>query len=117
MHMLAERENIVYIDTAMLRCSLNTSLTKRAPSLVPQTVLMLPALFVLLLRLSAVLVDAQLMAPTHNYNVSSPVTNGPYVVNQMLPCTYRLFADVDSSCKYNRFGTCYTYIRKLKPKM
>ncbi|KAL1933162.1 hypothetical protein VTP01DRAFT_8840 [Rhizomucor pusillus] len=58
---------------------------------------MLPALFVLLLRLSAVLVDAQLMAPTHNYNVSSPVTNGPYVVNQMLPCTYRLFADVDSS--------------------
>ncbi|KAI7902797.1 uncharacterized protein BX663DRAFT_510520 [Cokeromyces recurvatus] len=40
---------------------------------------------------------AQLTAPTRNYNVTSPVTNGPYVVGQILPCTYRLFPDVDSS--------------------
>jgi hypothetical protein len=40
---------------------------------------------------------AQITAPTRNYNVTSPVSNGPYVVGQILPCTYRLFADVDSS--------------------
>ncbi|KAG0172685.1 hypothetical protein DFQ30_009912 [Apophysomyces sp. BC1015] len=32
-----------------------------------------------------------------NYNVSSPVRNGPYVVGQVLPCTYQLFPDIDSS--------------------
>ncbi|KAG2237158.1 hypothetical protein BDF21DRAFT_388413 [Thamnidium elegans] len=42
-------------------------------------------------------VIAQTTAPTRNYNVTSPVSNGPYVVNQILPCTYRLFSDVDSS--------------------
>ncbi|KAI8381251.1 uncharacterized protein BYT42DRAFT_513541 [Radiomyces spectabilis] len=42
-------------------------------------------------------VSAQLTAPTRNYNVTSPVSNGPYVVGQILPCTYRLFSDVDSS--------------------
>lgn len=42
---------------------------------------------------------AQTTAPTRNYNVTSPVSNGPYVVNQILPCTYRLFSDVDSSGK------------------
>lgn len=42
-------------------------------------------------------VSAQITAPTRNYNVTSPVSNGPYVVNQILPCTYRLFSDVDSS--------------------
>ncbi|KAI7864712.1 uncharacterized protein EV154DRAFT_180478 [Mucor mucedo] len=42
-------------------------------------------------------VTAQITAPTRNYNVTSPVSNGPYVVNQILPCTYRLFSDVDSS--------------------
>ncbi|KAI9485524.1 MAG: hypothetical protein EXX96DRAFT_11094 [Benjaminiella poitrasii] len=41
-------------------------------------------------------VTAQLTAPTRNYNVTSPVSNGPYVVGQILPCTYRLFSDVDS---------------------
>ncbi|KAI8992329.1 hypothetical protein BDB01DRAFT_717221 [Pilobolus umbonatus] len=40
---------------------------------------------------------AQITAPTRNYNVTSPVSNGPYVVGQILPCTYRLFSDVDSS--------------------
>lgn len=40
---------------------------------------------------------AQVTAPTRNYNVTSPVSNGPYVVGQILPCTYRLFSDVDSS--------------------
>lgn len=44
-------------------------------------------------------VIAQTTAPTRNYNVTSPVSNGPYVVNQILPCTYRLFSDVDSSGK------------------
>lgn len=42
-------------------------------------------------------VSAQITAPTRNYNVTSPVSNGPYVVGQILPCTYRLFSDVDSS--------------------
>ena len=40
---------------------------------------------------------AQITAPTRNYNVTSPVSNGPYVIGQILPCTYRLFSDVDSS--------------------
>lgn len=44
-------------------------------------------------------VSAQITAPTRNYNVTSPVSNGPYVVSQILPCTYRLFSDVDSSGK------------------
>lgn len=46
---------------------------------------------------AAALATAQLTAPTRNYNVTSPVTNGPYVVGQILPCTYRLFSDVDTS--------------------
>ncbi|KAI7874554.1 hypothetical protein K492DRAFT_137687 [Lichtheimia hyalospora FSU 10163] len=41
---------------------------------------------------------AQLSAPMRNYNVTSPVSNGPYVVDRILPCTYRLMSDVDSSC-------------------
>ncbi|KAI8069972.1 hypothetical protein BC940DRAFT_223268, partial [Gongronella butleri] len=36
-------------------------------------------------------------APTHNFNVTSPITNGPYVVNQILPCTIRVFSNVDTS--------------------
>ncbi|ORX61434.1 hypothetical protein DM01DRAFT_1274392, partial [Hesseltinella vesiculosa] len=36
-------------------------------------------------------------APTHNYNVTSPISNGPYVVNQILPCTIRVFSNVDTS--------------------
>lgn len=40
---------------------------------------------------------AQLTAPTRNYNVSSPVSNGPYVAGQILPCTYQLFSQVDTS--------------------
>ncbi|KAG1296125.1 hypothetical protein G6F66_003731 [Rhizopus arrhizus] len=40
---------------------------------------------------------AQLTSPTRNYNVTSPVSNGPYVIGQILPCTYRLFSDVDTS--------------------
>ncbi|KAI9262718.1 hypothetical protein BY458DRAFT_515187 [Sporodiniella umbellata] len=43
------------------------------------------------------MVAAQLTSLTRNYNVTSPVTNGPYVVGQILPCTYRLFSDVDTS--------------------
>ncbi|KAI8343966.1 hypothetical protein BC941DRAFT_342572 [Chlamydoabsidia padenii] len=36
-------------------------------------------------------------AATHNFNVTSPVNNGPYVAGQILPCTYRLFSNVDTS--------------------
>ncbi|KAI8987362.1 hypothetical protein BDF20DRAFT_904511 [Mycotypha africana] len=50
-----------------------------------------------ILLTTAVSVYAQITAPTRNYNVTSPVTNGPYVIGQILPCTYRLFSDVDSS--------------------
>ena len=42
---------------------------------------------------------AQMTAPMKNYNVTSPVSNGPYVAGQVLPCTYVLFSEVDSSCK------------------
>jgi hypothetical protein len=54
-----------------------------------------------------VTVSAQITAPTRNYNVTSPVSNGPYVVNQILPCTYRLFSDVDSSGRVYLMITCY----------
>ncbi|KAI8356125.1 hypothetical protein EDC96DRAFT_515844 [Choanephora cucurbitarum] len=39
-------------------------------------------------------VAAQLTAPMQNYNVSSPVSNGPYVAGQVLPCTIQLFDTV-----------------------
>ncbi|KAI8076432.1 uncharacterized protein B0P05DRAFT_545854 [Gilbertella persicaria] len=51
----------------------------------------------LALVLFTAVASAQITAPTRNYNVTSPVSNGPYVVGQILPCTYRLFSDVDSS--------------------
>ncbi|KAI8084482.1 uncharacterized protein BX664DRAFT_337091 [Halteromyces radiatus] len=38
-----------------------------------------------------------LQGPTHNYNVTSPVNNGPYVAGQILPCTYRLLSNVDTN--------------------
>ncbi|CAO3627514.1 unnamed protein product [Cunninghamella echinulata] len=37
------------------------------------------------------------MAPSHTYNVTSPVKSGPYVAGQILPCTYRLFSTIDTS--------------------
>ncbi|KAI8376955.1 hypothetical protein BD560DRAFT_391263 [Blakeslea trispora] len=39
-------------------------------------------------------VAAQLTAPMQNYNVSSPVSNGPYVAGRVLPCTIQLFDTV-----------------------
>ena len=51
--------------------------------------------------LFAAIVSAQLTAPTRNFNVTSPVSNGPYVVGQILPCTYRLLSDVDSTGKFD----------------
>ncbi|EIE90411.1 hypothetical protein G6F46_012481 [Rhizopus delemar] len=39
---------------------------------------------------------AQLTAPMQNYNVSSPVSNGPYVAGRILPCTVEVFANVAS---------------------
>jgi hypothetical protein len=39
-------------------------------------------------------VAAQLTSPAQNYNVSSPVSNGPYVMGQILPCTIQLFENV-----------------------
>ncbi|KAI9256781.1 hypothetical protein EDC94DRAFT_565102 [Helicostylum pulchrum] len=41
-------------------------------------------------------VSAQLTSPMQNYNVSSPVSNGPYVMGQVLPCTIQLFENVMS---------------------
>ncbi|CAO3621156.1 unnamed protein product [Mucor hiemalis] len=41
-------------------------------------------------------VAAQLTAPAQNYNVSSPVSNAPYVMGQILPCTIQLFENVSS---------------------
>lgn len=41
-------------------------------------------------------VTAQLTSPMQNYNVSSPVPNGPYVMGQILPCTIQLFENVMS---------------------
>ncbi|KAG2227176.1 hypothetical protein INT45_008420 [Circinella minor] len=40
---------------------------------------------------------AQMSAPMKNFNVTSPVSNGPYVAGQVLPCTYILFSEVDTS--------------------
>ncbi|SAL97911.1 hypothetical protein [Absidia glauca] len=56
----------------------------------------------LILLSLAMLVHQQVMgqmveAATHNFNVTSPVNNGPYVAGQILPCTYRLFSNVDTS--------------------
>ena len=60
---------------------------------------------------AATIASAQLTAPTRNYNVTSPVTNGPYVIGQILPCTYRLFSDVDTSGKKKSlFSDELTYI-------
>lgn len=56
---------------------------------------------------AATIASAQLTAPTRNYNVTSPVTNGPYVIGQILPCTYRLFSDVDTSGKKKK-KTCFS---------
>ncbi|KAI7898904.1 uncharacterized protein BX663DRAFT_523201 [Cokeromyces recurvatus] len=39
---------------------------------------------------------AQVTAPTQNYNVSSPVPNGPYVAGQILPCTIRVLDNIVS---------------------
>ncbi|KAI8992062.1 hypothetical protein BDF20DRAFT_848005 [Mycotypha africana] len=41
-------------------------------------------------------VVGQLTAPMQNYNVTSPVANGPYVVGQVLPCTIVLFENIVS---------------------
>ncbi|KAI9255777.1 hypothetical protein BDA99DRAFT_418723, partial [Phascolomyces articulosus] len=51
--------------------------------------------FILILSVLSTCISAQLTAPTRNYNVTSPVPNGPYVVDRILPCTYHLFSDVD----------------------
>ncbi|ORZ23174.1 hypothetical protein BCR42DRAFT_319305 [Absidia repens] len=42
-------------------------------------------------------VSAQVTAPTGVFNVSSPTPNSPYVAQQILPCTYQLFQDVDTT--------------------
>lgn len=47
-------------------------------------------------------VSAQLTSPMQNYNVSSPVSNGPYVMGQILPCTIQLFENVMSGKRKNR---------------
>lgn len=47
---------------------------------------------------------AQLTAPMQNYNVSSPVSNGPYVEGQVLPCTVQLFDNIPSGKDYKVDG-------------
>ncbi|KAI8332456.1 hypothetical protein BC941DRAFT_436754 [Chlamydoabsidia padenii] len=42
-------------------------------------------------------VSAQVTSPTGVFNVSSPTPNSPYVAQQILPCTYQLFQNVDTS--------------------
>jgi hypothetical protein len=41
-------------------------------------------------------VAAQVTSPMQDYNVSSPVSNFPYVAGQILPCTWQIFANVNS---------------------
>jgi hypothetical protein len=45
---------------------------------------------------------AQLTSPMQNYNVTSPVSNGPYVAGQVLPCTVDIF-DSATACKSIHF--------------
>ncbi|KAI8096787.1 uncharacterized protein BX664DRAFT_324829 [Halteromyces radiatus] len=42
-------------------------------------------------------VAAQVPNPTGIFNVTSPTPNSPYVAQQILPCTYRIFQDVDTT--------------------
>lgn len=42
-------------------------------------------------------VSAQVTAPTGIFNVTSPTPNSPYVAQQVLPCTYQLFQNVDTT--------------------
>lgn len=41
-------------------------------------------------------VVAQVTSPMQDYNVTSPVSNFPYVAGQVLPCTWQIFANVNS---------------------
>lgn len=59
--------------------------------------------------LAASSVAAQLTAPMQNYNVSSPVSNEPYVVGQILPCTIRLFENVMSGTAISVTFITYKY--------
>lgn len=59
--------------------------------------------------LAASSVAAQLTAPMQNYNVSSPVSNGPYVVGQILPCTIQLFENVMSGTAISATFIAYKY--------
>lgn len=45
----------------------------------------------------AAAVSAQVTAPTGVFNVTSPTPNSPYVAKQVLPCTYQLFQNVDTT--------------------
>ncbi|KAI8328986.1 hypothetical protein BC941DRAFT_443946 [Chlamydoabsidia padenii] len=45
----------------------------------------------------AATVSGQVTAPTGVFNVSSPTPNSPYVAKQILPCTYELFQNVDTT--------------------
>jgi hypothetical protein len=47
----------------------------------------------------AAVVSAQVTAPTGVFNVTSPTPNSPYVAKQVLPCTYQLFQNVDTTGK------------------
>jgi hypothetical protein len=46
--------------------------------------------FLLLLSLLSFLVFADVESPSHNFNVTLPEPNAPYVAGQMLPISYTL---------------------------
>ncbi|ORZ13719.1 hypothetical protein BCR42DRAFT_493097 [Absidia repens] len=45
----------------------------------------------------ALTASAQVPALSGNFNVTSPTPNSPYVAQQILPCTYQLFQNVDTT--------------------
>jgi hypothetical protein len=48
------------------------------------------------------LVAADVPSPSHNFNVTLPEPNAPYVAGQMLPISYTLPDDTNlPNCKYN----------------
>lgn len=42
-----------------------------------------------------IIVSADVLSPSHNYNVTLPESNAPYVAGQMLPIAYTLPDDTN----------------------
>lgn len=56
-------------------------------------------LILLIVSLLVAVVSAQVQSPTHQYNVTSPSVNAPYVASQILPCIYDVSALTTPSSK------------------